>query len=115
MDETTPEIPKRFGSNRILNIFFIVAFSIIFLYYMLSAPISSQSIANRQGTTIHVAKSETLTSIANELETKKIVRQATALKFFVTFFGAGRKVPRGDYLFTENAPVWRVAWDLARG
>ncbi len=115
MNEIVPEVRKKFGNNKILNIFFIVAFALIFIYYMTWAPVWNQSIANRQGTLIHIASGETLTSIALDLKSHNIVRRVTALKFFVTVFGSRRNVPRGDYLFTENMPVWSVAWMLARG
>ncbi len=115
MDETTPIPKKRFGSNRILNIFFIIAFSFIFLYYTLSGPTWNQSLANREATIIHVSPDETLTSVTKELEAKKVVRQAEALKIFVYLFKGGRNVASGDYLFNVRIPVWRVAWMLARG
>lgn len=115
MDESTQEPKPRFKSSRILNIFFAVFFLFIFLYYMFSAPVWNQSIANRQGVLIHINPNESLSSIADELETKQIVRQAASLKIFVTLLGAGRQVPKGDYLFKESSSVWSIAWRLARG
>ncbi|MEK7586176.1 MAG: endolytic transglycosylase MltG [Patescibacteria group bacterium] len=115
MDDTNQEIVRRFGNNKILNIFFIVAFSVIFLYYTLSAPIYNVSVANRQGVVVHIAKGEALALIANDLESKNIIRQTTALKFFVYLFGGGNSTKKGDYLFTKKMPVWSVAWMLVRG
>ncbi len=115
MDDSIPPIKKRFGSNPILNIFFIIAFALILGYYTLSAPLWNPGVANRQGTTVHVSKNETLNSIANDLEQQKIIRYAFPFKAFVYLFGAGRSVPRGDYLFTKKLPVWHVAWNFARG
>lgn len=115
LNQEQSEKSKLFRSNPILNIFFILAFLGVFLYYVLSAPITSQSIANRQGTLIHVSSNQSLSSIAKELEEKDVVRQATALKVFVKLFKFGHPIVKGDYLFKERIPVWRVAWMLARG
>lgn len=115
LNQEQPEKPKLFRSNPLLNIFFILAFGGVFLYYMLSAPVTNQSIANRQGTLIHVSSNQTLTSIANELEQKNVIRQATSLKILVKLFKFGHPIVKGDYLFKERIPVWRVAWMLARG
>lgn len=115
LNQEQPEKPKLFRSNPLLNIFFILAFTGVFLYYVLSAPITSQSIANRQGTLIHVSSNESLSTIAQELEQKNVIRQAFALKIFIKLFKFGHPVIKGDYLFKERIPVWRVAWMLARG
>lgn len=115
LNQEQTEKTKLFRSNPILNIFFILAFSGVFIYYMVSAPVTSQSIANRQGTLIHVSSNQTLSSIAKELEEKNVVRQAGVLKIFVKLFRFGHPVVKGDYLFKERIPVWRVAWMLARG
>ncbi len=115
LNQEQTEKTKLFRSNPILNIFFILAFSGVFIYYMVSAPVTSQSVANRQGTLIHVSSNQTLSSIAKELEEKNVVRQAGVLKIFVKLFRFGHPVVKGDYLFKERIPVWRVAWMLARG
>lgn len=115
LNKEQTEKTKLFRSNPILNIFFILAFSGVFIYYMVSAPVTSQSIANRQGTLIHVSSNQTLSSIAKELEEKNVVRQAGVLKIFVKLFRFGHPVVKGDYLFKERIPVWSVAWMLARG
>lgn len=117
MDNEIPqqEEKKSFRPKRVINIFFIVCFFLIFLYYMLSAPVASRSFVNRQGITIHVGSNESLGSVANELESKKVVRQAFVLKVLVSLFGSPRHVPRGDYIFKESVPVWSIAWKLARG
>lgn len=82
---------------------------------MFSAPIMSQSMANKQGTLIHISNNESLSSISKELEQKNVVRQSFALKIFVNLFKFGRPIIKGDYLFKESIPVWKVAWMLARG
>ncbi len=106
---------KIFFPNPILNIFFILCFLAIFLYYTLSAPLSNKAFVRGEGTTIHVASGESLRAVATELEAKSVVRQASALQFFVEIFRLGRPIMRGDYLFKERLPVWRVAWSLANG
>jgi UPF0755 protein len=118
MDNTPlSEIPKtkNFYSPRVFYAFFALCFLVIALYYVLSAPTPSQSMLNRQGTLVHIAPKQSLDSIASDLEAKSIVRQALAVKVFVTVFGGGREIQRGDYLFREGLSVWRVAWMLAQG
>jgi UPF0755 protein len=112
-----PEIKKNelFRSNPILNIFFAICFLAIFLYYTLSAPLSSVSIANREGVIIHIYSNEPLDTITKELEDKKVIRHAFVLKTLVVLFKFGHPIIKGDYLFKERLPVWRVAWMLARG
>lgn len=116
MDTNLPESKeKSHRSQKIIYSLFLITILIIVFYYLTSAPFSNQSFANRQGVSIHVAKGQTLDSIAKELEQKHIVRHSFVLKAFVIFFKGSHLVPRGDYVFKERMPAWKVGWWLASG
>jgi len=114
-DIPTAEVARPFPTRRILNIFFIICFTIIAYYYLFSAPSVSRSFLNKEDITIHVAPNQGLNSIAEELESKSVVRHALVLKALVTVFGASRGVEKGDYLFDKPMSVFGVAWMLAQG
>lgn len=114
-DISSPEMAKPFRPYKILNIFFVFCFVVIAFYYLLSAPSVNRSFLNGQNITIHISANQSLGSIASELEAKKVIRQAFVLKVLVVLFQASHTIPKGDYLFTQSAPAYKVAWDLARG
>ncbi len=105
---------KRFRGSRILTIFFTFSFLGIFSYYIFSAPLSSMSVANRQGTIIHITPNESLKTISEELEIKKVVRQAVVVKSLVTLFKFGQPIATGDYLFKDRISAFHIALMLAR-
>lgn len=59
------------------------------------------------GTTLTIARGESLTSIAEKLRAEHIITHAASFKYIVTFFGEGRGIQAGAYRFTaaENAFV----------
>ena len=100
---------KPFKITTILNIIIAILGIIILSYYLLSAP-NENKIA-----TIHVSSGESLNSITSDIESKNTVRYSSVLKFFVILFKSDRQITTGDYLFEKNQPVFKIAWQIARG
>lgn len=112
--DTLPEVPnKKFGQHKVIYGVLILAIMGIWAYYVMSAPTSNQSRANGQPTVIHISSGDSLSKVALDLENKKVVRYSVVLKIFLTVFKFDRQIEKGDYLFKESMPVWRVAWMLA--
>ena len=111
MDSNLEVKPKNnFSIHKIVYLLLIGFFIFISYYYLVSSPISTN-----KSVTIHISKKQSLDSIANDLEIKKAVRHAFVLKIFVALLGASNKIPKGDYLFKDNLPAYRIAWMLSRG
>lgn len=83
----------------------------LFLFYLacFSAPYS------RVSKTIHVSNNDSLSDIANDLKTEKIIRNKLVFKSFFYLFGSDRNIQKGDFLFKKNTPVYIVALNLSRG
>lgn len=111
----TSEISKEYAPTidekpKWLTVIVIVYVVLLFFYkFLFSAPTPTRRIV------VHIAKNQTLSSIANDLEQKNIIRYASVLKFFTSLMISDKQIKRGDYLFEKNLPVWRVAWMLAHG
>lgn len=117
MDTLEPIVKKRtfFRSHKVLYLVFLFCFVVIIGYNATSAPTDNRSRTNRQPTIIHIARGQSLSSVALDLENKRIIKHDTLLKVFLTLFKLDTQIERGDYLFDKSLPVWRVAWMLARG
>lgn len=111
VDETTEIINNKSTKMKILVGLLFIGFVIIFSAYLLffSVPFGNKS------TTIHVSDGQSLNSIVNDLETKKVVKSAFLLKSFIILFKSDRQITKGDYLFEKNLPVFKIAWQIARG
>lgn len=83
----------------------------LFLFYLafFSAPYS------RVAKTIHVSNNDSLSTIANDLKTEKIIRNKLVFKLFFYLFGSDRNIQKGDFLFKKNTPVYIVALNLSYG
>lgn len=112
MDNNT-EIKKAlpFKVTTILNIFFGLCFVVILGYYLLGAPKNTSN----YDTKIHVSRNDTLNSISDELKSKNVIKSEFFFKSFVFLFNFDRKIDRGDYSFKKGLPVFRIAWQLAKG
>lgn len=115
--DTPPGISNMQSSRRYLLLYVILILSLfgVVFYFFVSPPPSSQSMANREPTIIHIHQGEPITHIASELENDHIVRSHTVLKVILTALSADRSIERGDYKFDHPSSVLRVAWRLARG
>lgn len=111
VDETTEIINNKSTKVRILVYLLLIIFTIFFSIYLLffSAPNGNKP------TTIHISDGQSLNSIVNDLEINKVVKSSFLLKAFVILFKSDRQITKGDYLFEKNLPVFKVAWQLARG
>lgn len=96
-------------SKLLLNIILGLSCLLIISYYLFSSPNLSKD------KTIHIAPSDTLSKISNELKSEKIVRSSFSLKMFVYIFSGDRHIPKGDYLFKKGKSVFSIAWQLSRG
>jgi UPF0755 protein len=95
---------------RILNIFLVFGFVVLFfLYYFLSAPYSNKDVI------IHVLSGQSINSVSLELENKNAIRNNFTLKVFIKLLKSGKGIISGDYLIKKNSPVWITAWQLSRG
>jgi len=117
MDTVPPEIPKTkfLRSHKVMYLIFPIILLGIWGYSSSSAPTDNRSRTNRQPTIIHIARGQSLSSVALDLENKRIIKHDTLLKIFLTLFKLDKQIERGDYLFDKSLPVWSVAWMLARG
>jgi UPF0755 protein len=114
-DKKEIEIKKGIFSFKLkyfFNIFFILVIFFILIYYSFSAPINSFS---QQNIIIHLAPNQTLNSLAFDLKNKNIIKSPFFLKFFIFLSKAEKKVLPGDYLIKRNSPVFKIAWQLAKG
>lgn len=109
-DETTKIRNERFPKATIV-VYLLLLFSLIliFLFFLLKSPNENKV------TTMHVSDGQSLNSIVNDLESRKVVKSAFLLKSFITLFKSDRQITKGDYLFEKNLPVFKVAWQIARG
>lgn len=109
MDENLSTIKQ---NKKIANSILVFLYSILFIvgisYFLLSSPSSKDNI-------IHISYSESLSSVSTELENKGIIRNDFLLKVFVYLFKSNGGIVDGDYLIKKNSPVYRVAWQIARG
>jgi UPF0755 protein len=108
-DVQLKQIAPSFFVQKVLNIFFVVCFLVIFGYYAFSSPLNANSVR------IHVGINSTLTSISDELETRLVVRHSLVLKSLVYVFHGDKKIIRGDYVFLPHTNVLSIAYDIARG
>lgn len=95
--------------KRILNIFLIIGFLVLFIYYFLSAPFGNKDVI------IHVASSQSVNSVLQELMDKRAIRNDLTLKIFIKIFKKSGGIIAGDYLIEKKSAVWTVAWQLSRG
>jgi UPF0755 protein len=111
MDNLNEEIKKENNSKSkfLLNTILGISFLLIISYYLFSSPILNKD------KTIHVAPSDSLSKISNELKNENVVRSSFVLKAFVYVFSGDKHIASGDYLFKKGKSVFRVAWQLSRG
>ncbi len=62
-----------------------------------------------------VHKGDVLTEISASLKEDHLIRSEIAFQFFAILFSGDRRAVAGDYYFESKAPVWKVAWRIARG
>jgi len=86
----------------------VIVFS---FYFRLIAPPT----AFPEGVLYEIARGESLSSVANDLSARHIIRSEFLFKGFVTLFGLGRGAVAGDYGFDSREGVVRVAYRVARG
>lgn len=116
MDIDSNENPKvRSFPHKFIYLFFGVFLVGIWVYYAMQPPTVNRSLLNRQPTVIHVSEGQSVNKFAKELEERKVVKSQMILKFFLVLFKADKNIDRGDYLFDEAIPVWKVAWMLSQG
>jgi UPF0755 protein len=106
-NETEPKNKKK--KNWIANVFLIVGFLALFVYYFLFAPFGNINV------TIHISNGQSINSVATKLKEEKAVRSDFALKVFIRLLKSGRGIISGDYLIEKSSPVWVVAWQIGRG
>lgn len=104
------EIHKLKNIYRTLNIFFALCACALGGYYIFSAPPIEN---NLHQVTIHISRTDTLTSVSQDLEVRNVVRYAPVLKYWTLFLG-GSRISIGDYRFMKGRPVWEIAWQIAR-
>ena len=95
--------------NWIPNIFLIVGFVLLFVYYFLFAPYGNKDVI------IHVVSGASIDSTALKLESERAVRSDFTLKVFIKLLKNGKGIISGDYLIKKSSPVWVVAWQVSRG
>lgn len=107
----TPKIISNKSPKTTLVIYssMIICLVIICIFYLFQSPNDNKI------TTIHVYDGQSLGTIVNDLELKKVVKSAFLLKAFIVIFKSDRQIEKGDYLFEKNLQVYKVAWQIARG
>lgn len=58
---------------------------------------------------------ETLTKVANRLETEKIIRNRSVFKYYADFMGFGQKIQAGDYVLSRSMTINQIAEKLTEG
>lgn len=104
-----------FRTHKFWYLLLIICIAGIWIYYVVEPPTVNRSLVNRQPTVIHVSEGQSVSKLAIELEDRQIIKSQTVLKFFLVIFKADRTINKGDYLFDEAIPVWKVAWMLSQG
>lgn len=105
----TPNLnPKSNYFTKFLNIFFVIAFLIIFGYFFLAAP------DNNKDVIVHITKNQSVDSIAKDLDQRNVIRHDFVLKILLKVFNFDKGISPGDYLFAQNKSVIEVAWQIAR-
>jgi UPF0755 protein len=87
---------------------FIFLIPINLLFWRAPKPFPEQALIN-------VERGESLTQIANDFETSRVVRSSFWLKSLIILFGGQKRVVAGDYYFPAPKNVFSVAWTLHRG
>lgn len=93
----------------VLNLPIIIGFLILFILNFLTAPLANKDVM------IHVPMGQSISSLANDLKDKNVVRSSYFLKVFIKLLKGGKGIVAGDYLIMSKTPVWQVAWQLDRG
>ncbi len=94
---------------RILNTFFFICACILGGYYLFSAP---PVVNNNREAIVHISSSDTITSLAQELEVRNIIRYDFVLRGMLLFLGPDFRLEIGDYRFKKEQPVWNIAWQI---
>lgn len=97
---------------KIVKILGLFVFLFIISCYLLAAPIDKNKTMT---TVIHISSNDTLSSIANDLKDKNVIKSSFFLKSFVSLFKSDKRINKGDYSFNRYSPVFVVAWQLAEG
>jgi len=93
----------------IKKIIILIGFLFVFLYYFLSAPFNNSDVI------IHIKSNQSISSILDNLENNRAIRNSFTAKIFIKLFKNDKGVIIGDYLIKKNSPVWLVSWQLSRG
>lgn len=67
------------------------------------------------GQTVNIEKGYSLKKVSSVLKENKIIRSRTAFEFFVILFGGEKKIRPAFYNFSEELPVFAVAWRVGGG
>lgn len=67
------------------------------------------------GQTVNIEKGYSLQKVSSTLKENKIIRSRTAFEFFVILFGGEKKIQPAYYNFSEELPVFAVAWRVGGG
>jgi UPF0755 protein len=112
MEEPVPTPQIHTTSPRVyktLNIFFFLCACVLGGYYLFSAP---PVVNNNREAVIHISSSDTITSLAQELEVRNIIRYDFVLRGMLLFLGPDFRLEIGDYRFKKEQPVWKIAWQI---
>ncbi len=67
------------------------------------------------GQTINVEPGFSLEKVSTTLQAEKVIRSRAAFEFFVILFGGEKKIQPAFYNFSEELPVFAVAWRIGGG
>lgn len=87
---------------------------IVFAFYFGNLLFFPHTIPNGSYTLI-VDKNETITGIANDLESNSIIPDARALKVLLRLWGKDRKVAAGMYILKGSMSTWGIADRITNG
>lgn len=72
-------------------------------------------INNPAGVPFAVESGQSLTRVANNLESAGLIRNKTVFKYYCDFAGYGQKIQAGSYLLSRNMTMDQIAEQLTRG
>jgi UPF0755 protein len=102
---------SRLSPRKTLLLTLCVLIIVFSFYFRLIAPPG----AFPEGILYEIPRGTSLSSVAQDLSTRHIIRSEFLFKALVTLFGMGRGALAGDYEFDSSRNVVRVAFRIARG
>jgi len=106
----SPEQPKQRVSRKVIILAACLMFVILFITFHLhiSAPASFP-----EDSIFTVKNGETITNVADRLETTGVIKSSTPFKIFTVIFDGSRGLDAGDYYLEKSQNTVILAWRLS--